>query len=157
MFQLKEVKVAKFELKNGAKVKTSGGVNYIIGLRAGLTDSTLKSGYFDMENVTVTIKRVTGRNVGTGSTVTVISTIDGSTVAEYVILIYGDINGDGAITKVDVTTLANFINMTATLNAAQKLAANLNGDRYTNLTDKTLLEKVLKGTFKIDQSTGKAV
>ena len=156
MLILKDQKVAKFELTNGAKYKTSGGVTYIVGLRTGLSDAALKNGYFVMENVTVTIKKALGRSVGTGSTVTVKSTIDGSTIGEYVILIYGDLNGDGAITMLDSTLLSSSLKKAITLTPAQKLAANLNGDRYVNVVDNTLLNNVINKTAAINQQTGKA-
>ena len=156
MLILKDQKVAKFELTNGAKFKTSGGVTYIVGLRTGLSDAALKNGYFVMENVTVTIKKALGRSVGTGSTVTVKSTIDGSTIGQYVILIYGDLNGDGAITMLDSTLLSSSLKKAITLTPAQKLAANLNGDRYVNVVDNTLLNNVINKTAAINQQTGKA-
>ena len=156
MLILKDQKVAKFELTNGAKYKTSGGVTYIVGLRTGLSDAALKNGYFVMENVTVTIKKALGRSVGTGSTVTVKSTIDGSTIGQYVILIYGDLNGDGAITMLDSTLLSSSLKKAITLTPAQKLAANLNGDRYVNVVDNTLLNNVINKTAAINQQTGKA-
>ena len=109
-----------------------------------------------MENVTVTIKKAMGRSVGTGSTVTVKSTIDGSTIGQYVILIYGDLNGDGAITMLDSTLLSSSLKKAITLTPAQKLAANLNGDRYVNVVDNTLLNNVINKTAAINQQTGKA-
>ncbi|MEE1245894.1 MAG: bacterial Ig-like domain-containing protein [Acutalibacteraceae bacterium] len=157
MLILKDAKVAKFELKNGAAYKTSGGVKYIVGLRTGLTDATLKSNFFEMENVTVTVTRAMGRFVGTGSTVTVTSTLDGSVIGEYVVLIYGDISGDGQISMVDTTALANSLNKSTTLTAAQKLAANVNGDRSVNLVDHTLLSNVIQKTATINQATGRVV
>ena len=157
MLVLKDTKVARFELKNGAAYKTSGGVTYIVGLRTGLTDATLKNSFFETENVTVTVTRAMGRFVGTGSTVTVTSTLDGSVVGEYVVLIYGDISGDGQISMVDTTALANSLNKSTTLTAAQKLAANVNGDRSVNLVDHTLLSNVIQKTATINQATGRVV
>ena len=148
--------VAKFELKNGAKYKTSGGVTYIIGLRTGLTDSALKSNFFVMENVSVSIKKVMGRTVGTGTKITVKSTIDNSVIGEYVILIYGDINGDGMITMLDSSILLSYLNKGATFTAVQKLAANVNGDRYVNFVDVRMLNNVIYKVSVINQQTGKA-
>ena len=148
--------VAKFELKNGAKYKTSGGVTYIIGLRTGLTDSALKSNFFVMENVSVSIKKVMGRTVGTGTKITVKSTLDNSVIGEYVILIYGDINGDGMITMLDSSILLSYLNKGATFTAVQKLAANVNGDRYVNFVDVRMLNNVIYKVSVINQQTGKA-
>ena len=148
--------VAKFELKNGAKYKTSGGITYIIGLRTGLTDSALKSNFFVMENVSVSIKKVMGRTVGTGTKITVKSTLDNSVIGEYVILIYGDINGDGMITMLDSSILLSYLNKGATFTAVQKLAANVNGDRYVNFVDVRMLNNVIYKVSVINQQTGKA-
>ena len=156
MLILKDTKVAKFELKNGAKYKTSGGVTYIIGLRTGLTDSALKSNFFVMENVTVSIKKVMGRTVGTGTKITVKSTLDNSVIGEYVVLIYGDINGDGMITMLDSSILLSYLNKGATFTAVQKLAANVNGDRYVNFVDVRMLNNVIYKVSVINQQTGKA-
>ncbi|MDD6703401.1 MAG: dockerin type I repeat-containing protein, partial [Clostridiaceae bacterium] len=73
------------------------------------------------------------------------------------VLIYGDISGDGSITMVDTTALANSLNKSTTLTAAQKLAANVNGDRSVNLVDHTLLSNVIQKTATINQTTGKVV
>ena len=158
MLVLKDQKVARFELINGAKVKSSGGVKYIIGLRTGLTESAFKSVYTSSENVTIKVtKASTGRYLGTGSKVVVKSTIDGSTIGEYVILIYGDLNGDGNVNLNDSTYLSRALKNKVTLTPAQRLAANLNGDRAVNLIDGTLLLSVVRNKGTINQSTGKVV
>ena len=158
MLILKDQKVARFDLINGAKVKSSGGVKYIIGLRTGLTESAFKSAYTSSENVTIKVtKASTGRYLGTGSKVVVTSTIDGSTIGEYVILIYGDLNGDGNVNLNDSTYLSRALKNKVTLTPAQRLAANLNGDRAVNLIDGTLLLSVVRNKGTINQSTGKVV
>jgi len=158
MLILKDQKVARFDLINGAKVKSSGGVKYIIGLKTSLTDDAFKKTYTSSENVTIKItKATTGRVIGTGSTVVVTSTIDGSVIGEYVILIYGDINGDGKITTADTAYLSSYLKKNRTMTAAQKLAANINGDRTISTVDKKLLKNVILKQATINQSTGKVV
>ena len=155
MLILKDAKVAKFELKNGAAYKKSGGVTYIKGLDTGLRENTLKSTYFEMENVNVTItKAVTGRYIGTGSTVTV-TDLDGNVIGEYVILIYGDVNGDGTITARDINDIENQIMSVSSLTAAGILAANINGDRMVTAADGKLIENVISGSGVLNQSTGR--
>lgn len=154
MLQLKETKVAKFELKNGAAFKSG---KYIVGLTTRLTDATLKSGYFVMENVTVTVTKAAkgGRYIGTGSVVTVTNDLTGEKMAEYIIVIYGDVSGDGVINATDATKISNIVSGEK-VTAEQRMAANLNGDRSVNAVDYNILNNVLKGSAKIDQTTGKA-
>mgnify|MGYP004548410475 FL=1 len=155
MLVLKNTKTPKFELKNGASYKKSGGVTYIKGLDTGLRENTLKSTYFEMENVNVTItKAVTGRYIGTGSTVTV-TDLDGNVIGEYVILIYGDVNGDGTITARDINDIENQIMSVSSLTAAGILAANINGDRMVTAADGKLIENVISGSGVLNQSTGR--
>ncbi len=154
MLILKDAKVAKFELKNGAAYKTSGGVTYIKGLNTGLLETTLKNTYFEMENVNVTItKAVTGRYIGTGSTVTV-TDLNDNVIGEYVILIYGDVNGDGLITARDINDIENQIMSVSELTAAGRLAANVSGGRIVTAADGKLIKTVISGSGVLDQSTG---
>ena len=154
MLILKDAKVARFELKNGAAYKKSGGVTYIKGLNTGLLETTLKNTYFEMENVNVTItKAVTGRYIGTGSTVTV-TDLNDNVIGEYVILIYGDVNGDGLITARDINDIENQIMSVSELTAAGRLAANVSGGRIVTAADGKLIKTVISGSGVLDQSAG---
>ena len=149
-----DTKVAKFKLKNGAAYKKSGGVTYIKGLNTGLLETTLKNTYFEMENVNVTItKAVTGRYIGTGSTVTV-TDLNDNVIGEYVILIYGDVNGDGLITARDINDIENQIMSVSELTAAGRLAANVSGGRIVTAADGKLIKTVISGSGVLDQSAG---
>ena len=132
--------------------------NTIYGLKQKLTKSAFESSYVDMENVTVTYTgSKSSRYLGTGTVVTVTSTLTGEVVATYTIIIYGDVDGDGTCNANDRIALTNSISGSADpLDGAYKSAANLNGDRRINAQDLVKLNNVLSGTSEIDQVSGVA-
>lgn len=147
------------EIIGGAMVKTQGGVNYITALQPSLTKSKFQSTHIDSENVTVEINMTTARYLGTGSTVTVTSTATGEVIAEYVIVIYGDVDGTATINGRDAAAVSNsIIGVADSLTGAAKLAANIEGTRATiNAKDAAVIRSVAGGSMTIDQSTGKGV
>lgn len=149
----------RFEIVGGATVMTQGGVNYIVGLQPSLTKTKFQSTYIDSENVTVEINMSTARYLGTGSTVTVKSEITGEVVAEYVVVIYGDVDGSATINGRDAAAVSNSITGVAdSLTGAAKLAANVEGTRTTiNAKDAAVISSVTGGTMIIDQTTGKGI
>lgn len=149
----------RFEIVGGATVMTQGGVNYIVGLQPSLTKTKFQSTYIDSENVTVEINMSTARYLGTGSTVTVKSEITGEVVAEYVVVIYGDVDGSATINGRDAAAVSNSITGVAdSLTGAAKLAANVEGTRTTiNAKDAAVINSVTGGTMIIDQTTGKGI
>ncbi len=148
-----------FELIGDASVKTQGGVNYIVGLRAMVTKANFNSAYINYKNVTVEYTMSTARYLGTGSKVTVKSSATGEVIAEYIVVVYGDIDGTGTINARDVLAVSNSISgATDTLMGAEKIAANLEGSRDAlNAKDVAALRAVLAGSKTIDRTTGKAV
>ncbi len=149
--------IEKFETIGTAKIKTQGGVNYIIGLQPRLTKAAFQKSFVSYENVKLEYNMTTSRYMGTGSTVTVKSANTGEVIDTYVILIYGDVDGNAAIDATDALVVFNSISgETSPLSGVQKLAANVEGSRAViNNNDKSVIESVAKGTMTIDQSTGK--
>ncbi len=161
MLILKEdepVIVERFEVVGGASVVKQGGVNYIVGLQPSLTKAKFQNTYIDYENVKVEINMTTARYLGTGSTVTVKSQ-SGEVIDEYVIVIYGDVDGTATINGRDAVEVSNSVTgVTESLTGAAKLAANVEGTRATiNAKDATVIRSVAGGTMTIDQTTGKGV
>ncbi len=148
----------RFEIIGGASVKTQGGVNYIVGLQPSLTKAKFQSTYADYENVVLEYNMTTARYLGTGSTLTV-KTKDGEVIGEYVIVIYGDVDGSATINGRDAVAVSNSITGVAeSLIGAAKLAANVEGARATiNAKDASVIRAVAGGSMTIDQATGKGV
>ena len=159
LFEIAEAYRPYFEVAGGATVLTQGGVNYIVGLQPSLTKAKFQSTYADYENVTLVFNMTTARYMGTGSTLTVKSTATGEVIAEYVIVIYGDVDGSATINGRDAAAVSNSITGVAdSLTGAAKLAANVEGARATiNAKDASVIRAVAGGSMTIDQSTGKGV
>lgn len=149
----------KFEIVGNATVLTQGGVNYIVGLQPSLTKAKFQNTYISSENVTFEVNMTTARYMGTGSTVTVKSEATGEVIAEYVVVIYGDVDGSATINASDALTVSNSVSgSSGTLTGASKLAANVEGARVQiNDKDTEILLAVASGSMIIDQLTGKGV
>ena len=145
---------AIFKAKDGSTTIIKNG--YIYGLATGMSKTAFQNNFVTYENVKFTYSGNKGRYLGTGTTVTVTSTITNEVIGTYTLVIYGDINGDGSITILDSALLSSSLKKIVTLTSAQKMAANLNGDRYVNVVDNTLLNNVINKTATINQRTGKA-
>ena len=153
-----ETAVAYFNIIGGASVKTQGGVNYIVGLQTNLTKAKFQSTYIEYENVKLTYEMTTSRYLGTGSTVTATSTLTGEVIGEYVVVIYGDVDGSATINAKDSLAISNSLLGGASLAGAAKQAANVEGTRVQiNDKDIAVINKVVAGSMTIDQTTGKGV
>ncbi|MBQ5591453.1 MAG: hypothetical protein IIU80_00705 [Clostridia bacterium] len=149
--------VERFELKSTAKVKTQGGVNYIYGLQTNLTKVKFQSTYVDYEGVKLEYEMTTSRYLGTGSKV-IVRSESGNLIAEYIIIIYGDVDGSATINSKDSLKIADSLIGGAVLTGASKMAANVEGTRVKiNDKDIAVINSVVADATTIDQVTGKTV
>ncbi|MGN0394798.1 MAG: dockerin type I domain-containing protein, partial [Coprococcus sp.] len=98
-------------------------------------------------NVTITSSDGTAKdsgNVGTGDVVTV----SGNT---YEIVIYGDVNGDGAITALDLLKIQKHLMGSASLSDAYLAAANVKHSSSVSALDLLKVQKYIMGSGKISQ------
>ena len=144
---------AVFEAKEGSTTVIKNG--YIYGLKTSMTKSAFQSSFVTYENVTLSYSGNSGRFLGTGTTVTVTSTITGEVIGTYTIVIYGDVNGDGLINSSDLRMLSSSIQKTVVLSAASKKAACLVSRSTPNNADYLALNSVIQKQATINQKTGK--
>ncbi len=85
--------------------------------------------------------------VGTGMTVDL--TVDGKSVDSAVIVVTGDVNGDGQITLTDMVQIRAHLLGRSTLTGAALQAADLNGDGQLTLTDMVQLRSYMLGRSEI--------
>ncbi len=150
-------KQASFEFTGTAVTKKQGGVTYVYGLQPKLTKALFQKNFAEYENVTLEYEMTTTRYLGTGSKVTVKSTLDDSVIGEYVIVIYGDVDGNAVIDANDaVAVLMSTTGATGALTGAEKLAANLAGTRnIIDAGDVEAITSIVSGGASVDQATGK--
>ena len=151
-------------------------INVITGLREYITsEDILRNSYLDVEgDGFFTITPVASKQYGTGTKVELYDNIDPTTPIEtYVIVVYGDINGDSAVQAVD-STYADDEGLMVTnwseefiydasgnqianpnYNPYKVMAADLNGDGIIDATDATIIGNASIFMFKIDQVTGR--
>ncbi len=59
--------------------------------------------------------------------------------------LYGDVNGDGVISKADATMIQQYSVMLIELDNIQKIAADVTGDGIVNINDVTEVQMLLEG------------
>lgn len=89
---------------------------------------------------------------GTGATVKAnVAELGGQTVATYTVVIYGDVNGDGAVDAFDAAVLDLDLADVQALTGAYGLAADTNADAQVAVGDYTLVKDAIAGTATINQ------
>ena len=111
-------------------VDTENG--YVYGVVAGESDLTL---FFTVENGTFEmVANEAGYTNGTGATLVVKNT-KGEVAAEYTLVVFGDVNGDGAITMADYG-MVSMASLGGTIDGeANNYAADVNGDASITMAD----------------------
>lgn len=124
----------------------------ITGVAPGTTASAfmnnlVASGY------TVTVYNSDGKTVNTGvvGTGNIISVTNGSQSYSYTVIIYGDVNGDGAITALDLLKIQKHIIGSSSLSGAYLEAANVKKSGQVSALDLLKVQKHIIGESSIQQ------
>lgn len=138
---------------DGASIKTSYAVgSYMTGIEPGTDAATLLSN-ITAAGCEVKVLKADGTEntgvVGTGDKVTVL--VNGAVVKQYEIVIYGDINGDGKISVVDLVKMQKHIIGSDPLSGAALEAANTSKDGGVTVKDLVILQKHIVNVSKISQ------
>ncbi len=147
-----------FEFINGAEVIESDGENYVSGFKALMTESQFDD-FAECCGTYCEVERSAGRYIGTGSVVRVYSESTDELLAEYIIIIYGDVDGNAKIDSDDCDAVSlSLAGENDPLDGVYKLAANVFGSRATvNMDDADAIASVFSGFAEIDQTTGKII
>jgi len=166
----------KLIAKDGSATQIDRENFVITGLREYLKEGTLRSTYLDVEgDGFFTVTPSVSDYCGTGAKVELYDNLDPSTPIEtYVIVIYGDIDGDSLATAVDSTwaddeglMITNWSEETvydpeqgvvvanSNYDPYKVMAADLNGDGIIDATDAQIIGDVSIGMLRINQVTGR--
>lgn len=134
----------------GAKTNS----NYLNGISVGTTVGTITNKLSSAKNVRVMNSSGTVLNssskIKTGDIISV-TDLDGSTKYNYTVVIYGDVNGDGAITAADYVVIKNSILGKTTLSGAKKKAADINKNGTVTAADYVVIKNTILGKSSISQ------
>lgn len=124
---------------DGSGAEVRGG--FIFGLPAGVTAEGLAD-YLTAENGSLSADH----RIGTGTVVQLLN-VYGEAAAEYTVVIFGDLNGDGMVNSTDVTALRSLAAGLLEIepDGAVYSAADVNGDGLVNSTDLTVLRRQAAG------------
>ena len=142
---------------------TEESVWFVYGLKDRLSEEKMLSDYVDVVgDCSITVVHSHKTMVGTGSTITVTDNVSGEIVEKFVIIIFGDVDGNGSITANDVMVCdKEQLNLTSwsrdgseEYNPILYKAANLDGKRFVRANDVSIIEGKSLNTNEIDQVNG---
>ena len=135
-------------------LENSFGTNLLLGVFPASEVEDVAS-YFDVTGEVV----FDYETIATGSVVTISDTA-GKVLAEFTLVITGDVNSDGEVNASDASTLSKFAaglaDLSATGEAAEDFAADLNGSGDVNAADSSAMTKYAAGLADINFA-GRAV
>lgn len=124
------------------------------GVAAGTDTAAFVAGLGASADMTVTVYKADGKTVQSGSlgTGNVVEIAKGTEKQRYIVIIYGDVNGDGSITALDLLKVQKHILKTNLLTGYYLQAANVkrSGNSVTAL-DLLKIQKHIIGAAKITQ------
>lgn len=132
------------ELSDQYRLSISG--SYIYNLPAGVTVAELMASVY----ATATLKDADGAVLDKASTASVCTgMVLCYTNAEYVLVIAGDLNGDGSASSVDYVLINQAIKGKATLTDAALAAADVDGDGAVASADSLAIRSYVKGNLPL--------
>jgi len=134
------------QISSTTEIYKKNDVNYIDGLKTGLTNQQFLTDYVDYANVVIEIQKSNSKMfMGTNSKVIVKNETTNEVIDEYIIVINGDINGDGKVDSFDYDMLNRIVAGTDVATGAYFEAADLNADGNIDGFDLTALSLILAG------------
>lgn len=127
---------------------------YITGISVGTSAEVLKK-QFSLSNCNIEVYNSDGntKNVGLVGTGSVVKITDnsGKVIKEYICLIYGDVNGDGVISIVDMLYQKREILGISKLSGVKTMAADVNKKDGISLLDMLYVKRHILGIANISQ------
>lgn len=124
----------------------------ITGIQPGTSTATVLSG-ITTQNCTVKVLNADGTEnagtIGTGNKVTVY--VNEQPIKQYEVVVYGDVNGDGKVSNVDVVLMQRHILGITTQSGAYLAAANTNKDGSVSNIDVVITQRHILGLSSISQ------
>lgn len=113
----------------------------------GITPGDAVEDYVKVNNGTIElVANSSGKTNGTGATINVKNS-SGTVIETYTVIIFGDANGDGLITGVDLMSVSQYVSGTTSILIDYSLvSADVNGDNTTTGVDLMSVSQYVSGT-----------
>ncbi len=148
-------------IRSGSTTIIESGTNLIYGIRAGITREEFENSFVAVAGNGSLVYTPASGNFGTGTKVQLVDNSSGSVLQTYVIVIFGDVNGDGNINNIDAGLLINVENYVTswdqTADKAYIIAGDLNNDGNITGVDAGIVMDVENYVRSINQVTGLTV
>lgn len=147
--------------QSGSTTVIQLGTNFIYGLEAGISKEMFESSYISINGNGSLVYTPASGSFGTGTKVELIENGTGAVIQTYIIVIFGDVNGDGNINNIDAGILINVENYVSTWDqvndAAYIAAGDVNNDGNVTGVDAGIVMDVENYMRSIDQVTGSVI
>ncbi len=131
---------------------------FIYGLEPGTTKTVFETDCVHISGSGQIQYSTVSNILGTGTKVNIVDSITQQIVKTYVIVIFGDVTGDGNITGIDAGVIVDVENYALDfdeiIDAAYIKAGDLNGDGNLNGTDAGIMVNIENYAVNINQTTG---
>ncbi len=128
--------------------------NYLTGISVGTKASDIQK-KFTLTNCKLTVYNSDGRTVNTGvvgsDNRVIITDNSGKKLREYICVIYGDVNGDGNVSLIDMVYIKRDILGINKLSGTKVIAANTNKKDGIGLIDMVYIKRQILGISTISQ------
>ena len=147
----KDIEISASEIVNQLGLKSDGA--FISGFTNNITTDSIKSKINSISSTAIVKIVDKNGNEKTGTFVTgdKIIVTSGDDTVSHEVLVYGDLNGDGAITILDLLMTQKKLLGALTLNGVYERASDVDKDGSVTIRDLLIIQKYLLGTYNIEQ------
>lgn len=133
-----------------AKLKLTKKQGYLFGFNLGTSLETMRQSFTSIKGVSII--SIQNNNLQTVATDIKLSLRIGTTTYNYILVLKGDVNGDGKIQATDYVKIRNHIMSKAQLTGASLQAADIDQDEKVQATDYVKVRNHIMGKSTINQN-----
>lgn len=147
-----------FDAKEGSTTVIDRNNNFIYGLKQGLTQAELEGIFVNINGNGRLVYTPANGTIGTGTKIELVDNATNEVIQTYMVVIFGDVSGDGIVNGIDAGIIINVENYTvawdAVMQAAFIKAGDVNGDGSVNGMDSGIIVNSENYITEINQATG---
>ncbi len=152
------VAIPQLTAQPGATTVVNSTEKLIYGLKAGITPEEFESEFVLLSGNANLVITTTAGGFGTGTKVEVVDSMTQNIIQIFIVVIFGDVNGDGNIDSVDTGVLVDIENYITVWDSVSDVAfikaGDLNGEGNLDSVDAGIVVDVENSKSILNQATG---